>query len=189
MREAAYAISDTIDSKIASLYSDAASANKLGSDGASAKTIGYGSGELDPYKTLINMGVLLSNANVPHGRALGGCAAVVCGHVAQVLELRRQPCRRDRAEHGQRLRCAGCRASTCTRATTSPTTRRAQRPGASCWAHVTGDQPGSAEAAGMEAIRLQDRFSDGVRGLLLYGVKVVRPATLAVLFAKEGADA
>ena len=40
----------------------------------------------------------------------------------------------------------------------------------------------------MESIRLQDSFSDGVRGLLLYGAKVVRPAAMAVLFAKEGAD-
>jgi hypothetical protein len=41
----------------------------------------------------------------------------------------------------------------------------------------------------MEAIRLQDSFADGVRGLLLYGAKVIRPNAMAVLHCKKGANA
>jgi hypothetical protein len=65
MREASYAIADTIDQFIAGKYADAAAANKVGSDGASAKVIGYGSGEIDAYKQLVDLGVLLTDANVP----------------------------------------------------------------------------------------------------------------------------
>lgn len=38
-----------------------------------------------------------------------------------------------------------------------------------------------------EAVRLQDIFGDGVKGLVLYGYKVVRPSAMCVLYAKEGA--
>ena len=40
----------------------------------------------------------------------------------------------------------------------------------------------------MEAIRLESRFCDGLRGLHVYGAKVVRPEDLAVLTATEGAE-
>lgn len=36
-----------------------------------------------------------------------------------------------------------------------------------------------------EAMRLEDAFADGVRGLLLYGVKVVRPAALGAIKVDE----
>jgi len=188
MREAAYAISDTIDAKIASLYGDAASANKLGSDGASAKVIGYGSSELDPYKTLINMGVLLSNANAP----TEGRWAVVPPWFAGMLRKSSSFVANPAGVTGQSMvngyvaRVAGFDLYESNNVTNDAQTTKT-------WRIMLGTRQAISLAVqrqpSMEAIRLQDSFSDGVRGLLLYGVKVVRPATLAVLFAKEGADA
>lgn len=65
MREAAYAIANAIDVGLAGLYSSVATANKIGSDGSSAKIIGYGSGELDAYKYLVSMGEVLTENDVP----------------------------------------------------------------------------------------------------------------------------
>jgi len=37
-----------------------------------------------------------------------------------------------------------------------------------------------------EAVRREDRFGDGIKGLYVYGSKVVRPAALGTLYAAEG---
>lgn len=188
MREAAYAMADVIDSYIAGLYGDAAAANKLGSDGGSAKTIGYGSGEVDPYKTLVNMGVLLSKQNVPQT----GRWAVVPPWFSGMLRKSSSFVANPAGVTGQSMvngfvtRVAGFDLYESNNVTndaqSTPT-----------WRCMFGVQQAVSlavqKAPTMEAIRLQDSFSDGVRGLLLYGAKVVRPAALAVCFAKEGADA
>jgi hypothetical protein len=188
MREAAYAISDTIDSYIAGLYGSAAAANKLGADAGSAKTIGYGTSELDPYKTLVNMGVLLSKANV----AQTGRWAVVPPWFAGMLRKSSSFAANPAGVTGQSMvngfvsRLAGFDIYESNNVTndaeSTPT-----------WRIMLGTNQAISlavqAAPEMEAIRLQDSFADGVRGLLLYGAKVVRPAALSVLFAKEGADA
>jgi hypothetical protein len=188
MKEAAYAISDLIDAKVASLYADAATANKLGADGASAKTIGYGSSELDPYKTLVNMGVLLSNANIPQS----GRWAVVPPWFAGMLRKSSTFVANPAGVTGQSMvngfvsRIAGFDIYESNNVTNDAQSTKT-------WRIMLGTRDAISLAVQkqptMEAIRLQDSFSDGVRGLLLYGVKVVRPAALSVLFAKEGADA
>ena len=40
----------------------------------------------------------------------------------------------------------------------------------------------------MEALRLENKFGDGLRSLMVYGMKVVRPESLAVLYCAEGSE-
>ena len=40
----------------------------------------------------------------------------------------------------------------------------------------------------MEALRLENQFGDGLRSLMVYGSKVVRPESLAVLYCSEGSE-
>jgi len=47
----------------------------------------------------------------------------------------------------------------------------------------------ASQAANVEAIRLQTTFASGVRGLYLWGAKVIKPAALALFVANEAADA
>lgn len=188
MKEAAYALSDDIDAYIAGLYSDAATANKLGSDGGSAKTIGYGTGETDAYKTMVNMGVLLTNKNVP----TEGRWAVVPPWYAGMLRKSSTFVANPAGVTGQSLvngfvaRVAGFDIYESNNVTNDGQSTKT-------WRVMFGTRMAISLAVqkepAMEAIRLQDSFADGVRGLLLYGAKVVRPDSLAVLFAKEGADA
>mgnify|MGYP007071570751 CR=1 FL=1 len=188
MKEASYAISDEIDAYLAGLYTDAATANKLGADGGSAKTVGYGSGETDPYKTLVNMGVLLSKANVPSA----GRWAVVTPWFEGMLRKSGTFGANVASPSGEQAMLNGYigRSAGFDIYTSNNLTNDAQ--GTPTWRLMFGVDAAISmavqKAPVMESIRLQDSFSDGVRGLLLYGAKVVRPAAMAVLFAKEGAD-
>lgn len=188
MREAAYAISDNVDSYIAGLHASAQAANKLGSDGASAKVIGYGSGEVDPYKTLVNMGVLLTQANVPSE----GRWAVVPPWFEGMLRKSPNFVANPAGVTGQSVvngfvsRISGFDVYVSNNITDDAQATKTYRVMFGVREAITlavQKQPT------MEAFRLQDSFSDGIRGLLLYGAKVVRPAGLAVLYAKVGADA
>lgn len=40
----------------------------------------------------------------------------------------------------------------------------------------------------MEAMRLEAQFGDGIRSLMVYGAKVLRPESLAVLYCSEGSE-
>lgn len=189
MKEAAYSLSDDIDAYIAGLYTDAATANKLGSDGGSAKTIGYGSGEVDPYKTLVNMGVLLSKANVPQQGRWAVVTPWFEGMLRKSGTFGANPAGATTEQaliNGFIGRAAGFDIYT-----SNNVTNDAQA--TPTWRLMFGTNLAISLAVqkrpAMEAIRLQDSFADGVRGLLLYGAKVVRPNALAVCFAKEGADA
>lgn len=188
MREAGYAVSDTIDSYIAGLYASAATTNKVGSDGGSAKTIGYGSGEIDPYKQIVDMGVLLTENNVPSE----GRWAVLPAWYEGMLRKSSSFVANPSGVTGQSMvngsigRIAGFDVYVSNNVTTdgqATPTYRAMFGVAAAITLAVQKQPE------MEAIRLQDSFADGVRGLLLYGATVVRPSALAVLFTKKGANA
>lgn len=45
-----------------------------------------------------------------------------------------------------------------------------------------------SQVAKVEAFRLQDYYADGVRGLYLYGAKVVQPSCLMTAYVAEGAN-
>jgi hypothetical protein len=188
MREAGYAVSDTIDSYIANLYSQVATANKVGADGGSAKTVGYGSGEIDPYKQLVDMGVLLTESNVPSE----GRWAVVPAWYEGMLRKSSSFVANPSGVTGQAMingsigRVAGFDvyvSNNVTNDAQATPTYRAMFGVAAAISLAVQKQPE------MEAIRLQDSFADGVRGLLLYGAKVIRPNAMAVLHCKKGANA
>jgi hypothetical protein len=40
----------------------------------------------------------------------------------------------------------------------------------------------------MEALRLENQFGDGMRALMVYGAKVIRPESLGVLYCSEGSE-
>jgi hypothetical protein len=45
-----------------------------------------------------------------------------------------------------------------------------------------------SQVAKVEALRLQDYYADGVRGLYLYGAKVVQPDCLMTAYVAEGTN-
>lgn len=188
MREAAYAISDTVDSYIAGLYGSAATANKIGADAGSAITVGYGGGETDPYKQLVDMGVLLSVANIP---SMGRWVVVPPwyeGMLRKSSSFIANPSgvTGESMVNGMIGRVSGFDIYI----SNNVTTDGAGTPTYRCMFGTSqAISLAVQKAPDMEAIRLQDSFADGVRGLLLYGAKVVRPAALGVLFAKKGANA
>lgn len=188
MEEAAYALADTLDQYVAGMYTQVAAANKIGGDAGSAKTIGYGSDEIDPYKQLVDMGVVLDEANVPKA----GRWAVVAPWYEGMLRKSGTFGANVTSPQGQQVmingyigRVAGFDLYTSNNVTTDGA-------GTPTYRMMFGTRQAISLAiqkqATMEAVRLQDSFADGVRGLQLYGGKVIRPAALGVLYAKKGAN-
>ena len=64
MREAAYALADTLDQYIAAMYTEAATANLIGTT-ASPKTDVLSGGTNKSYDYLVDLSVLLDESNVP----------------------------------------------------------------------------------------------------------------------------
>jgi hypothetical protein len=172
MREAAYALADTLDGTIAGLHGDAASGNLVGSTGV-PKTISLAT---DAYEYLVDLGVALDQSNVPsqqrwvavppwfHGLLLKDDRFVGVGSLRsdQILA------------NGQIGEAAGFRVlkSNNVKYSGSDFKVMAGYPGAITLAE---------QISKVEAYRPQLRFADAVKGLHLYGVKVVRPSGLAVL--------
>lgn len=186
MREAAYALSDNIDQFIAGLHAQAASANKIGSDGGSAKVIGYGDSDIDPYKQLVDMGVVLTEANIPQE----GRWCVLPAWYEGMLRKSSSFGANVAAPQGQTAMTNGYigRMAGFDLYVSNNVTDDGQ--GTKTYRIMFGTRQAITLAvqkqATMEAIRLQDSFADGVRGLLLYGGKVIRPSALGVLYAKKG---
>lgn len=189
MQEAAYTLADALDQYVAAMHAQAAAANKIGGDAGSAKTVGFAtSGEVDPYKQLVDCGVVLDEANVPkEGRWIvlppwyEGMLRKGNNFMANVTSPQGQTV----VINGYIGKVAGFDTYTSNNVTTdgagTPTYRVMFGTRAAISLAVQ-------KAATMEAIRLQDSFADGVRGLQLYGGKVIRPAALGVLYAKKGSN-
>lgn len=172
MREAAYALADVLDGAIAGLHGDASADNLVGSTGT-PKTISLAT---DAYEYLVDLGVALDQSNVPsqsrwvvvppwfHGLLLKDDRFVGVGSLRsdQVLA------------NGQIGEAAGFRVlkSNNVKYSTADFKIMAGYPGAITLAE---------QIRKVEAYRPELRFADAVKGLHLYGVKVVRPSGLAVL--------
>lgn len=177
MREAAYALADGVDQYIAGLYTQAASANQLGSTG-SPKTI---SAATDAYNHLVDLKVLLDSANVPlaeryvvippwyHGWLLKDERFIKTGTAAG-----------DRIRaNGEIGEAAGFRVLLSNNVPVVSTDKykvMAGYPGAITFAEQVNK---------LEAYRPEKRFADAMKGLLLYGSRVVRPNGIAVMTVQK----
>lgn len=184
--EAGLALAEDIDSYIAAKYAEAATANKVGTD-ASPHTIGYGGGEKDAYKTMVNMGVALDDAKVP----AAGRWAVVPPWFHGMLRKSSSFIANPGGVTGQSMVTGS--AGTVAGFTVYVSTQLTKNGGGTVWRCMFGTKAAISLAvqkeATIEAFRLENSFSDAVRGLTLYGGKVIRPDALGVLFAAKGADA
>ena len=177
MREAAYGLRNAVDVAIAALNADAAAANLIGST-ASPKTDLATAGK--PYEYLVDLGVLLDNLDVPgdgrfaivppwfEGYMLKDTRFVGNGTVANV----------DNLSNGRIGRAAGfdLYKSTNVPYAAGPIKYKIVAGHPMAWSLAS-------QITSIEAYRPQSRFADAVKGLLVFGCKVVRPDCLAVLTA------
>jgi hypothetical protein len=177
MREAGYGLRNAVDTAIAALYADAASANLIGSTGT-PKTDLATAGK--PYEYLVDLGVLLDNADVPgdgrfaivppwfEGYMLKDARFVGNGTAENTANL----------SNGRIGRAAGfdLYKSTNVPYAAGPIKYRVIAGHPMAWSLAS-------QVTSMEAYRPQARFADAVKGLLVFGAKVVRPDCLAVLTA------
>ena len=176
MMEAAYGLRDKADQHIAGFYTQAAAANLLGTDGVpivpTASTA---------YEKLVDLGVLLDDANVP---TEGRWAAVPPWFYGMLLKDTRfvaaGTSRTDEVlRNGQVGEAAGFRILRSNNIrNTSGTLYKilAGHPMAISYAD---------QIVSVESYRMESRFADAVKGLHVYGAKVIRPQALAVLTANK----
>jgi hypothetical protein len=177
MGEAAYALADQADTYIAGLHTDAISANRIGSDGSPKTDLGTAG---KAYEYLVDLGTLLDEANVPtagrwaivppwyEGALLKDERFVSFGTVVNVGNLR----------NGMIGRAAGFDILKSNNVTKTGTTFRIMA--GTSMAISMADQ-----IVETEAYRPEKRFGDAVKGLHVWGVKVIRPEALAVLHANR----
>lgn len=174
LQQAAYKMRDTADQLIAGLYTDADSANQLG-------TVAVTTGDL-AYNTLVDLAVLLDVANVP----TEGRWVVVPPWYHGLLRKNTNFINAEKsADGGAALRnavigeAAGFtvfKSNNAVLVTGDDYAVMAGHPSAISYAEQINS---------VETMRLQTTFGDGVRGLHLYGAKVMRPSAIATVVASK----
>jgi hypothetical protein len=173
MSESAYALKKTADAYIASLYSEIAAGNFYGTDG----TPKVASDASDAYEYLVDLSVILDEADVPEeGRF------VIIPAWYHVLLLKDDRFVNNGTAMGDATRMNGMVGEAAVfmvlKSNQVPNTAGAKYkviagyPGAWSYAEQVND---------VEAYRPEKRFADAVKGLHLYGAKVVRPTGLALM--------
>lgn len=176
MREAAYALADTLDQYIAAMYTEASTSNLIGTT-ASPKTDILSGGTNKSYDYLVDLSVLLDEANIPSA----GRWVVVPPWYQGVLLKDSRFVNTGSAQAESRLANAviGQAAGfTVIKSNNVPNTAAAK------YRIVAGHNMAwtmAMQLAKIEAYRPEKRFADAVKGLQLYGAKVIRPQALAVL--------
>lgn len=170
--EAAYALADVMDQFIAALWTGVAAANDLGSiaiNSASTPTDAYD-------KVLVPLKIKLDKANVPtQGRYFVGTpefhgCLLRDGRFVKVSESGSDEALRN----GQVGRAAGFNIAV---SNNTPNTAGSEF---ICQAGVPMAITFAEQINKTEALRPQSGFSDALKGLALYGAKLLRPAGIAV---------
>lgn len=178
MREAAYALADVTDQFIAALYTGISAGNWIGDDDAPKADLGTAG---QPYKYLVDLGVLLDEDNIPsagrwivvppwfHGLLLQDSKFVAGGGTQAESTVR----------NGMIGTAAGF---TILKSNNVPNTAGDK------YKIIAGHSMAWSYAEqinSVEAYRPELRFADAVKGLHLYGAKIVRPTALAMLVANR----
>lgn len=186
MRNAAFALADTADQWLAALmWAGVPAANTQGAVGAGL-VCGYGAGETDPYIALLNAGIDLDEANVPRA----GRWAIVPPWFHGYLLM-------DQRFVGSGAEAADARGINgfVGRAAGFDIYMSNNVPfvgGPAEFKIVLGINYATAYAEqinSVEAYRPELRFADAVKGLHLYGARVVYPNALALIIANIGTAA
>lgn len=176
MREAGVALANVADTYIASLYTGISAGNWIGSEEAPKADLGTAG---VPYNYLIALGVLLDEANIPqqgrfvivppwfHGLLLQDAKFVAGGGTAAESTVR----------NGMIGEAAGFSIIKSNNVPNTSSSKYKIIAGHSmAWSFA--DQISS-----VEPYRPELRFADAVKGLHVYGAKIVRPTALALLVA------
>jgi N4-gp56 family major capsid protein len=178
MNEAAYAVADVIDQYVAGFYTQAAAANVLGSTGAPINTFTTATDAYD--KVLVPLRTKMTKANVP----TAGRYVVVSPefHASLLLDGRfiknNESADPGALRNGQVGRAAGFDILE---------SNNVPNPTGNVHAITAGTNMAISFADQIrktEAYRPESSFSDAIKGLTLYGGKVVRPDALAVAYAQ-----
>jgi len=178
----AYKLKDTFDSEVLEyMRQNALAANYYGSTGSPIDT-GFFAGEVDPLTVMARLQRLLDDQDVPEENRFFVAAPIFWEQMSDVnskilpVEVtgdNQSPLRNGRVFDGliRGFRCYK--------------TNNAPKSGTTWYASVAGHMSSTATAsqiAKTEAFRDPDSFADIVRGLHLYGRKVIRPEALAVAY-------
>jgi hypothetical protein len=180
MNRAGFGLRSAVDTYIASLYTDAAGA--IGSTG-SPKTVTEPAttSNLTAYEYLVDLGVLLDEADVP---ADGRFAVVPSWYEGLLLKDQRfvsfgTVANRANLVGGAIGEAAGFTLLKSNNVpNTAATKYRIIAGHPSAWSFAS-------QIASIEAYRPELRFGNAVKGLLVFGAKVVKPSGLAVLVANK----
>lgn len=176
MREAAYALRNAADQYVASLYSQVAAGNVIGTDPAPIVPT-----KANAYEYLVDLGTILDDNDVPEeGRV------VIVPPWFEGLMLKDDRFTKSGTEGGESRLLNGAIGNaagfTVLKSNNVPNTNGA------LYKIIAGHPimwSYAEQVNKVEAYRPEKRFADAVKGLHLYGAKVVRPAAMAVLTASK----
>lgn len=183
MREAAYALRDAADQYIASvMVSGVAAGNVIGSSGSPLVLVGGtpGSGQTNVYEAIVNLGVELDEANVPReGRWIivppwvYGLLQKDTRFVANVANSQAGRV----ISNGFVGQIAGFDVLMSNNVPSSSGVYQVV-------AGVARATTYAEQINSVEAYRPERRFADAVKGLHLYGAKVILPSALAMMYCQ-----
>jgi N4-gp56 family major capsid protein len=177
MEEASYALRDGVDEYIASLYTDAAAANLIGSDGTPKVPNNTAGDAQNAYNLIVDCAVALTNSRVPtegrwmivppwfYGKLLKEDNFIDASKAGTTDGLR----------NGQVGKAAGFNILQSHNVPNTTGTKYKIMFGTSRAISFAN------QILKVEAYRVEKRFADAVKGLDVYGAKVVRPEALGVL--------
>jgi len=181
MQEAAFAMNNTIDQYIAAMHTQAAAANLYGTDGT-PKVVGLGGTDLNAYNALVDVKTLLDEANVPN---VGRWIIVPPWYEGLLLKDERfvkfgTPPQDARLLNGMIGRAAGFNVMTSNNINHTSGTKYKLMAGTNMAITM------AIQFTEITAFRPEQFFSDAVKGLALYGAKVIRPDALVTFTASKG---
>ena len=180
MREAAYALADTADSYIAGLYTGIDAGNAIGTTAAPKADLGSAG---VPYNYLVDLGTILDEDNVPRA---GRWAIVPPWFYGLLLKDEKfvasgAPAADARLQNGVIGQAAGFTVLVSNNVPhTTGTKYRIMAGHPIAWSYAE-------QVNKIEAYRPELRFADAMKGLHVYGAKIVRSTALAVLVANRPA--
>lgn len=170
MKESAWGLADVVDSFIATtIQAGVATANQL-----AARSIGVSAADDDAYETLVDLDVLLTTANVPRAGRWIVIPPWFEGVVRKDSRFVGFGTDKNRAAlRGEPIgEASGFTLYVSNNVPLSGSTY-------TILAGVTGATAFAEQIDKTEAYRPENRFGDAVKGLMVYGAKVIRPYALA----------